>query len=320
MNSIPIVRLVALIISIILQIIAAVIALRFMKLTKYRLSWILLSLSFALMAVRLIIQFFEFFRGTPSFTWRMIDEWLGVLISIMIIGGVILMRELFLSLKRADSDRLRSEKRVINAIINTEENEKKRFAKDLHDGLGPILSTVKMSLSALNDRIKDSSGTIILNNTTHLVNEAISTIKEISNNLSPHVLTNFGLSSAISAFTTKLNQTRAVDIDFKTNMENHRLENEKEVVIYRAVCELINNSILHSGASRIEIELNKHEKFITLQFYDNGRGFDTSTLSKEDTKGMGLSNIETRVKTVEGVFILESSPGKGTSALIKLIE
>ena len=230
------------------------------------------------------------------------------------------MRELFLSLKRADSDRLRSEKRVINAIINTEENEKKRFAKDLHDGLGPILSTVKMSLSALNDRIKDSSGTIILNNTTHLVNEAISTIKEISNNLSPHVLTNFGLSSAISAFTTKLNQTRAVDIDFKTNMENHRLENEKEVVIYRAVCELINNSILHSGASRIEIELNKHEKFITLQFYDNGRGFDTSTLSKEDTKGMGLSNIETRVKTVEGVFILESSPGKGTSALIKLIE
>jgi len=320
MNSIPIVRLIALIISIVLQIIAAVVALRFMKLTKYRLSWILLSLSFAFMAVRLIIQFFEFFRGTPSFTWRMIDEWLGVLISIMIIGGVILIRELFLSLKRADTDRLRSEKRVINAIINTEENEKKRFAKDLHDGLGPILSTVKMSLSALNERIKDSSGTIILNNTTHLVNEAISTIKEISNNLSPHVLTNFGLSSAIGAFTTKLNQTKAVEIDFKTNMENHRLENEKEVVVYRAVCELINNSIIHSGASRIEIELNKHEKFITLQFYDNGRGFDTSTLSKEDTKGMGLSNIETRVKTVEGVFILESSPGKGTSALIKLIE
>jgi len=320
MNSIPIVRLIALIISIVLQIIAAVVALRFMKLTKYRLSWILLSLSFAFMAVRLIIQFFEFFRGTPSFTWRMIDEWLGVLISIMIIGGVILIRELFLSLKRADTDRLRSEKRVINAIINTEENEKKRFAKDLHDGLGPILSTVKMSLSALNERIKDSSGTIILNNTTHLVNEAISTIKEISNNLSPHVLSNFGLSSAIGAFTTKLNQTKAVEIDFKTNMENHRLENEKEVVVYRAVCELINNSILHSGASRIEIELNKHEKFITLQFYDNGRGFDTSTLSKEDTKGMGLSNIETRVKTVEGVFILESSPGKGTSALIKLIE
>ncbi len=72
--------------------------------------------------------------------------------------------------------------------------------------------------------------------------------------------------------------------------------------MYRAVCELINNSIQHSGASRIDIELNKHEKFITLHFSDNGRGFDTSALRKEDTKGMGLSNIETRVRTVEGVI------------------
>jgi signal transduction histidine kinase len=314
------VRLIALIISIVLQIIAASIALGFMKLTKYRLSWILLSLSFAFMAVMKIIQFFEYFNGPPSYTWQMIDEWLGVMISVMIIGGVILIRELFYSLKRAETDRVRSEKRVINAIINTEENERRRFAKDLHDGLGPILSTVKMSLSALNDRIKDPSGIVILNNTNHLVNEAISTIKEISNNLSPHMLSNFGLASAISAFSTKINQTRAVEIDFKSNMETQRLENDKEVVIYRAVCELINNSILHSGASRIEIELNKHEKFITLQFSDNGRGFDTSTLTKEDIKGMGLSNIETRVKTVEGVFILESTPGKGTSALIKMID
>jgi signal transduction histidine kinase len=176
-----------------------------------------------------------------------------------------------------------------------------------------------MSLSALTEKVKDASGSEILANTNHLVNEAINTIKDVSNNLSPHVLTNFGLSSAISAFTLKINQTKALEIDFKSNMENVRLENDKEVVIYRAVCELINNSILHSGASRIEIDLNKHEKFVTLQFYDNGRGFDTSRLDKEDNKGMGLSNIETRVKSVEGVFILESTPGKGTSALIKVI-
>jgi signal transduction histidine kinase len=314
------VRLIALIISIVLQIIAASIALRFMKLTKYRLSWILLSLSFAFMAVRKIIQLFEYFNRTPSDRWLMIDEWIGVVISFMIIAGVILIRELFYSLKRADIDRLKSEKRVISAIINTEENERKRFAKDLHDGLGPIMSTVKMSLSALGDRIKDPTDTIILNNTNHLVNEAINTLKDISNNLSPHVLSNFGLSSALSAFIAKINQTKAIEIDFKSNMENLRLESEKEVVMYRAACELMHNSIRHAGASRIEIELNKHEKFITLQFNDNGRGFDTDLLDSEDTKGMGLSNIETRVKSVDGVFILESTPGKGTSALIKIIE
>jgi signal transduction histidine kinase len=313
------VRLIALIISIVLQIVAASIALGFMKLTKYRLSWILLSLSFVFMAVRKIIQLFEVFRGTPSYTWQMIDEWIGVLITFLIMGGVILIREIFYSLKRAEIDRLKTERRVINAIINTEENEKKRFAKDLHDGLGPLLSTVKMSLSALNNKIKDPSGVEILQNTNHVVNEAINTIKEVSNNLSPHVLTNFGLTSAISAFTLKINQTKVLKIDFKSNMENQRLENDKEVVIYRAVCELINNSVLHSGASHIDIELTKHEKFVTLQFYDNGRGFEMSRLEKEDNKGMGISNIETRVKSIDGVFILESNPGKGTSALIKII-
>jgi signal transduction histidine kinase len=314
------VRLVALIISIVLQIIAASIALSFIKLTKYRLSWILISLSFALMAVRKIIQLFEIFRGTPSYTWQMIDEWTGVLVSIMIIAGVILIREIFYSLKKAETDRARTERRVLNAIINTEENERRRFANDLHDGLGPLLSTVKMSISSLNDKIKDPVGIEILNNTNYLVNEALNTIKDVSNNLSPHVLSNFGLTSAISAFTTKISQNKVVEIDFKSNMENQRLENDKEVVIYRAVCELINNSIRHSGASRIDIELNKHEKFVTLQYYDNGRGFDTSNLNKEDNKGMGLSNIETRVKSVEGVFILESSDGKGTTALIKVID
>jgi len=314
------VRLIALIISIVLQIIAASIALRFMKLTKYRLSWILLSLSFVFMAIRKIMQLFEYFRGTPSYTWQMIDDWLDVLISFMIITGVVLIRELFYSLKRADLDRMKTEKRVISAIINTEENERKRFAKDLHDGLGPLMSTIKMSLSALGEKIKDPTDTVILNNTNHLINEAINTLKDISNNLSPHVLSNFGLSSALSAFIAKINQTRAIEVEFKSNMENARLESEKEVVMYRAACELINNSILHSGASRIEIELNKHEKFITLQFYDNGRGFDTASLESEESKGMGLSNIETRVKSVDGVFILESNPGKGTSALIKIIE
>ncbi len=314
------VRLIALIISIVLQIIAASIAFGFMKMTRYRLSWILLSLSFVLMAVRKIIQLSELLRGTPSYMWQMVDEWMGVVISFMIIIGVVLIREIFYSLKKADIDRSRTEVRVLNAIINTEENERKRFAKDLHDGLGPILSTVKMSLTSLAPRINESSDIEILKNTNHLVNEAINTIKDISNNLSPHILENFGLSSAIGAFTTKINQTRAVEIDFKTNMENNRLDPDKEVVIYRAVCELINNSIQHSGASSIEIELNKHEKFVTLQFSDNGRGFDLSKLSKEDTKGMGLSNIETRVRTVEGVFILESSPGRGTNALIKVME
>ena len=161
------VRLIALIISIALQIIAAVIALRFMKMTRYRLSWILLSTSFVLMSLRTLIQLIEYFQGHPSFELTMMDDWMNVLISVLIISGVVLIRELFTSLKRAETDRMRSDRRLLNAIITAEETEKKRFAKDLHDGLGPLLSTVKMSLSALTPMVTDPVGKEILGNTNH---------------------------------------------------------------------------------------------------------------------------------------------------------
>jgi signal transduction histidine kinase len=313
------VRLVAIIISIILQIIAASIAIRFMKLTRYRLSWILLSLSFVFMSFRTFINLIEYFWGEPSFELSLIDDWLGVLISFMIIGGVILIRELFYSLKRSELERIRAERRVITAIINTEENEKKRFAKELHDGLGPLLSSVKMSLSALGDKVTGPNGQEILGSVNAMTNEAITAIREISNNLSPHVLTNFGVASAISSFINKINQSKTMVIDFHSNMEKVRIDPDQEVVIYRAVCELINNSIKHSGASHIDIDLNRHDKFVTLQFSENGRGFNPDSLKALEKKGMGLSNIETRVKSINGVFILESHPGKGTTALIKII-
>lgn len=312
------VRLIALIISVALQIIAAVIALRFMKMTRYRLSWILLSTSFVLMSLRTLIQLIEYFQGKPSFELTMMDDWMNVLISVLIISGVVLIRELFTSLKRAETDRMRSDRRLLNAIITTEETEKKRFAKDLHDGLGPLLSTVKMSLSALTPMVTDPVGKEILGNTNHVINEALSSIKEIANNMSPHVLTNLGVASAISTFAAKVNQTRSVTIDFRTNMEGERFDTDKEVVMYRAACELINNGMKHSGASRIEMDLHRHQKIITLQYLDNGRGFDTEKLTSEEAVGMGIPNIETRVRAVDGVFLIESSKGKGTSALIRV--
>lgn len=312
------IRLLALIISIGLQIVAASIALRFMKLTKYRLSWILLSLSFTFMAARKIIQLVEFTRGETSPELEMVDAWIGTLISVMIFAGVILIREIFFSLKRAEYDRIRSERRVLHAIITTEEKERKRFAKDLHDGLGPLLSTVKMSVSALSDRIDNPTDREILNNTSLVVNEAITTIKDISNILSPHVLSNFGLLSATNSFISKINKTGTVSINLSSNLADERFNSDIEVVLYRAACELINNSIKHSGSSNIEIELNKHGKFIILQVHDNGRGFDKEILLSDENKGMGLSNIETRVKSVNGVFILETGTGKGMQAIIRI--
>ncbi len=315
------IRLLALVLSIILLMAASTIALSFLKFTKFRwLSWIFISAAFVFMAVIKVIELFEFFQRSPSYTWQMIEEWMGVLVSVLIIVGVILIRDIFSSLKKAEIDRQRSDKKLLTAIINTEEKERKRFAKDLHDGLAPLLSTVKMSLSALTDKIAGSPGAEILENTNHLVNEAINTIKDISNNLSPHILENFGIESALETFISKINKTKVIEIIFTSNLNDERIDSDKEIVLYRAACELINNSVKHSGASKIEIDLNRHKKFITLQLSDNGRGFDPGNLKRNDNKGMGLSNIETRVKSVEGVFVVESAIGKGTAALIKIVD
>ena len=285
------IRLLALVISIGLQIVAASIALRFMRHTKYRLSWILLSLAFTFMAVRKIIHLIELTRGVETLDMEAIDEWIAAFISVLIFGGVILIRELFLSLKKAEIERLRSERKVLHAIINTEENERKRFAKDLHDDLGPLLSTVKMSVTALSARATDPVDKEIISNTSHVVNEAIAAIKVISNTLSPHVLSNFGLVSATSSFIKKISKARGVNFTFNSNVEDKRLDSDIEAVIYRSLCELINNSLKHSGASNITIDLNIHGNFIILQYKDDGRGFETSILDSEESAGMGLSNI-----------------------------
>ncbi|MBP5709107.1 MAG: sensor histidine kinase [Bacteroidales bacterium] len=315
------IRLIALILSILLLIIASSVALSFIKLTKHRsVSWLFLSLAFVFMAVIKVVELFEYLQREPSHTWQVIDEWLGVLVSVFIVVGVFLIRNIFVYLKKTDIDRTRTEQRVLRAIVNTEETERQRFAKDLHDGLGPLLSAIKMSLSALNGKFTEESDKKILDNTSHLVNEAINTIKDISNNISPHILTNFGLESALGTFISKLNQTGVTNIEFKSNFKGERLDSDKEVVIYRAACELLNNAVKHSGASKIEIELNRSQKIFTLNFSDNGRGFDLSKLDDNVGKGMGISNIESRVKSVGGVFVLESVPGRGTSALIKIVD
>lgn len=311
------IRLVTLLISIALQLVAAIFALRLMRVTKYRASWVLISLGFLLLAFNRGIKLVQFLQDDYSFYLNMADDWLGVIISFLFTAGVFLIGEIFYSLKRADIERNRSEKRLLNAIIQTEEKERKRFAKDLHDGLGPLLSTVKMSVSAVLQSNKNEQNENILNNTHLVINEAISSIKEISNNLSPHILTNFGLVSALNNFTNKLNQTGTIKINISTNIDDERFDSNTEIVLYRTACELINNTLKHASAENIEIDVSRHIKTLTVQYTDDGIGIDTELLEKR-TEGMGIKNISSRIKSINGVFVLNSSPNEGLSALIKV--
>jgi signal transduction histidine kinase len=133
----------ALIIAIVLQFIGAIVALSLTKSTKYSLSWILISIGFLIMAIQRFIEFIPFvWRGWEKDV-AAINTWLGIITSVLVAVGLILIKKIFNFIRASDQSRTESEKKVLNAIIQTEERERRRLAKDLHDGLGPLLSTTK---------------------------------------------------------------------------------------------------------------------------------------------------------------------------------
>ena len=308
----------ALIISIVLQIVATIVIISLTKVTRFNISWILLSIGFIFMAIRRLIEFLPFTGYELSKFVLNINNWLGILISVLIVVGVFYIKKIFKELQKAEEARLIMEKRVLNAVINTEESERKRFAKDLHDGLGPLLSSVKMSFSAVVAEADNKNQKAILSSAKQAINEAISSLKEISNNLSPHILDNFGLASAIRSFTNKIDQTGKIKIDFRSNILEKRYSGNTEVILYRAICELITNTLKHAKAKKILISLDEEEGKLKVLYQDDGRGFDYNSVLLNETGGMGLPNIRSRINSINGNFAVDSLPGEGTVVTIEV--
>ncbi len=306
-------------ISIILQIFAVGVAIKLTRVTKYNFSWILLTIGFIFMAISRMLEFLPYISNFEPQELGEVAVWFGVVISLSFAIGVFMIQRIFKYMKRVENSRRLTEKMFLNAIIQTEEKERKRFAKDLHDGLGPLLSTVKMSVSSLAQLEHDQASKEIVDNTEMVINEAIKSLKEISDNLSPHVLNNFGLLRALRNFSNKINATRAIHIELDSNLGNERFSNNIEVVLYRVVCELINNTIKHAEAKTISINLQKESNDLLISYQDDGIGFDIEKLEEQPlVGGMGFSNIYSRINSLKGDITLESKSNEGTQVYIKV--
>jgi len=149
-----------------------------------------------------------------------------------------------------------------------------------------------------------------------VVNEALNSIKEISNNLSPHILDNFGLLSAVKSFAEKLSISKAIDIN--SNLKDKRFDYNVEVILYRVICELVSNTIKHASAKTINIDLFLTGKVLSLYYYDNGVGFNVDKVINSEIKGMGISNILSRIKSINGICEIESEENEGVHINIKV--
>ncbi|MBE6212141.1 MAG: sensor histidine kinase [Rikenellaceae bacterium] len=285
------------------QLLAIGYAAHLIRRTKYNIIWTLcivgLAISFAMHLLLLYSP--EVFNYEAFFL-------LDVVASLCIVVAVLFAHRLVTYIDRLNYQRSLFSKRLLSAVLRTEERSRSQFAKELHDGMGPLLSSAKMSLSAISAENMSKEQQNILNNTRFVIDEAIRSVREISNNMSPQILIDFGLAQGLHNFLSRIQSLHTIEIVFNTNLRKERFDNDIEVVLYRVICELVNNSLKHSGCSKIEISLMLRGGYLQLHYDDNGCGFNPD---KVIASGMGLSNITSRVDSLNGELQITSAEGRG---------
>jgi len=226
-------------------------------------------------------------------------------------------KEAVLLITRNITDRKTAELNVLQAMSNAEEKERTCIARELHDGLGPTLSVVKLYLNEVEQLKVESEKIDTIQKSVEILDEAIKILEEISNNISPHILTNFGLSAAIESFCNKLRMKNMVKIHLNL-IEKTRFNETIEITLYRIAIELIHNSLKHAKAENIYIQLLQNENILELAYKDDGIGFDLNVV-KENKKGMGLTNIGNRIKLLNGEFDVITSKENGLQVKIIIL-
>jgi two-component system, NarL family, sensor kinase len=195
----------------------------------------------------------------------------------------------------------------LQAVISSQEEERKRFAADLHDGLGQIISAVRLGLSK--EVLEKSS----VDHSLSLLNDMNGEIRNIAFNLMPQVLMKGGLEEALKEFATRINRSGGVTIHVQT-YDLHDLSSEHRIALYRISQEWVNNVIKYSGATSISIQVVQHPEELVLTIEDNGRGFNPERLTQ--SQGNGWKNINSRLHLIKGTIEIDSQEGRANTTVI----
>jgi two-component system, NarL family, sensor kinase len=208
---------------------------------------------------------------------------------------------------------------AIDSMLKGQEEERNRIAKDLHDGLGGMLSGVKLSFINMKENmILTPENLAGFERSIELLDSSIKELRKVAHNLMPEALVKFGLEEALKDFCNSIAASSQLNVIYQQFGEKRKLTNTAEVFIYRIIQELVNNALKYAAAKTIMVQLTKYASKISITVEDDGKGFDTNTI--EDMKGAGFSNIRYRVNYFKGTIDIVSGPGEGTSVNIELIE
>ena len=208
----------------------------------------------------------------------------------------------------------KQEVKAAYAILEAQEQERKRIAEYLHDRIGSTLAAVKLHFHAFKDNTQKSAEFFSVGSA--LLDNAVSEVRDISHNMVSGVLSKFGLNAAIYDLRSTLEASQQISFQTHIHHAEERLDFAIEVNLYRIIQELVSNILKHSGAKEIILQLNRFENDLILILEDNGSGFDTSP--EIPVPGIGLKNIQSRVNKLNGRLHIDSKKGLGTTVTIEI--
>ncbi len=200
---------------------------------------------------------------------------------------------------------------AVDSMLKGQEDERSRLAKDLHDGLGGLLSGVKFSLSNMKDNlIITPDNMAVFERSLDMIDTSIKELRRVAHNMMPEMLVKFGLDEGLKEYCISINTTKLLTVKYQSLGMEERIDKSIEIIIYRIVQELLNNIMKHSAATEAFVQLIREGARLNVVIEDNGKGFDTSLA--ENNKGAGLVNVRSRVDYLKGQLDIHSEPGKGT--------
>ena len=204
---------------------------------------------------------------------------------------------------------------VADAVLRSQEDERSRLARDLHDGLGGMLSGVKQALNGMTgNQILSETAATALNQVIGDLDRSIGELRHIARNMMPEALVRFGLSDALQDYCDHLRITTGITVNFQSFGLRERLPQPTEVILFRIAQELLTNIVKHAGASAVLVQLIRSDNQLSLTVEDDGKGFDPEQLNR--APGVGWLNIQSRVEYLNGALDLRTRPGEGTSVSV----
>ncbi|MBN1989316.1 MAG: PAS domain S-box protein [Bacteroidales bacterium] len=214
-----------------------------------------------------------------------------------------------ISIVKDISYRKKAEERLLAATIEAEEGERRKLAGDLHDDVGPLLSSMNMYLSLLARKNEVKPFQEIIDNLTTILKETTAAVRAISRNISPHTLSRYGLVAALNAFLS--DKKTFYKIDLIENLGTTRLPQLVELMIYRILMEAFCNTAKHANANSIQVLIHTSSNELKVLYSDNGQGFSYQQHKEQGQPGLGLASIANRVQVIGGTHSIKSEPNRG---------